>query len=295
MLIVKIFYVYLQSITKLNKIDVMTDNSKQTSVQISEPDYSLHITRGDIDDIVKASAVTGVTSKGEWLMSVQKAKELGIGPGNALTHMHTVNGKTGIDIHIIKALLSRTSSGITWKLINDYTPIYATYSDGSTSYTYDTLPLNYIILNKLSGNPKVNELINEGKVPVAILPTVQIVNKKQVTSLVPIDYITTYEFTRIRKNIKGEWETIEVTSSFKWSEALTAKLPLDSTGNYNEKSVWSKYPKLMLGIRAFTYGAREIASDILLGVYETSELYNITDTPHTVDSEGTVTIIEPIQ
>ena len=35
----------------------------------------------------------------------------------------------------------------------------------------------------------------------------------------------------------------------------------------------------MIGVRAFTLGAREIADDVIMGVLETSELKLITDTP----------------
>ena len=39
------------------------------------------------------------------------------------------------------------------------------------------------------------------------------------------------------------------------------------------------YIKQMISHRAFTYGAREIADDVLMGVMETSELKIVTDIP----------------
>ena len=39
-----------------------------------------------------------------------------------------------------------------------------------------------------------------------------------------------------------------------------------------EKDTYKKYPSIMIKIRAFTYGARDIASDVLFGVMETTEL-----------------------
>lgn len=39
-----------------------------------------------------------------------------------------------------------------------------------------------------------------------------------------------------------------------------------------EKDTYKKYPRILISHRAFTYAARDIASDILFGVYETTEL-----------------------
>ena len=39
-----------------------------------------------------------------------------------------------------------------------------------------------------------------------------------------------------------------------------------------EKDNYKKYPRVLIGHRAFTLGARDIASDILMGVMETTEL-----------------------
>ena len=39
-----------------------------------------------------------------------------------------------------------------------------------------------------------------------------------------------------------------------------------------DKDTYKKYPRVLIGHRAFTYAARDIASDILFGVMETTEL-----------------------
>lgn len=44
-----------------------------------------------------------------------------------------------------------------------------------------------------------------------------------------------------------------------------------------EKDTYKKYPRILIGHRAFTYAAREIASDILFGVMETTELKIVSD------------------
>ena len=271
----------------------MTNKQSRTSIMKSDSANLQLFDDSNIEELIKASAVTGVKSKGEFLMIAQKANELGIGFANAISHMHVVNGKAGIDIHIVKAILSKPSNGITWEKIDDYKPLY-NYSDGVNTFTYDTLPENYIILPKLSGNPNVEKYRNEGKIPVAILPTITVdpKTKQQVRSIVPIDYSTTYKFTRLRKQPNGEWIKVHTISNFKWSDAIKAKLPLDKTGNINSDSAWGKYPKLMIDIRAFTYGARDIASDLLLGNYETSEILDMNDIDYDITEEGTTTIID---
>ena len=39
-----------------------------------------------------------------------------------------------------------------------------------------------------------------------------------------------------------------------------------------DKDTYQKYARILIGHRAFTYAARDIASDVLFGVMETTEL-----------------------
>jgi len=248
-------------------------------------------TEEQLDLLVEASASTGIKSKGEALLVFQKAKELGIGAANAISHIHVVNGKSGIGIHIIKAILSKPSSGVSWKLIKDYEPIY-NYTDGTVIISGNDLPSKHKVVHGIANNPDVDKYKREGYYVVAKVP--KIVNN--IKTYEPVDYITEYEFTRTKRNIKGEWATITVTSSFSWSEALKAGLPLSKDGTISPHSNWTKYTKLMLATRAFTFGARDIADDLLLGCSETSELMEINDIPYTITDneleEGKVTILD---
>lgn len=79
-----------------------------------------------------------------------------------------------------------------------------------------------------------------------------------------IDTRTTYKFTREIKMPSGKWKEITAKGSFSISEATDAGLI--------EKDVWVKYWRRMLDARAFTNGAREIADDIILGIYSPNEL-----------------------
>jgi len=51
---------------------------------------------------------------------------------------------------------------------------------------------------------------------------------------------------------------------FSYSDAVAADM--------FSKDTYKKYPRILIGHRAFTYGARDIASDVLFGVMETTEL-----------------------
>ena len=234
----------------------------------------------------------GFKTINEGLAVLMRAKDLNLPFSSCLEHIHVINGKTGVDIHIIKALLSR--AGCTWKCIKDYQPLYE-YTDGINVYVDGSFP-DYVIrcisqadaeqkakadgekniydnvyvypvkwYQDFSGNiykdyqlntskfgiaankPQAMEIQKNGKIPVYRIP-----NK-------PIDYITEYEFSR---KINGK----EVTAcgKFTYLEALAADL--------FTKDTYKKYPRILISHRAFTYGARDIASDVLFGVMETSEL-----------------------
>lgn len=225
---------------------------------------------------IAKGAGTGVKTPGDAILLYLKAKELGIGFGSAIPHMHVVNGKSGIDIHIVKALLSRPGSGVHWKKVRDYQPLYV-YIDAAGNKYYEnvTLPTNIVIvpIKKLT-----SVQVEDGKFAVSILP-----EDIKTGKVKPYDYITEYVFTRQKYDFNNEvFETTEV-GKFTWQQAITAQLPLDKAGNFSEDSAWGKYRPLMIDIRAFTNGARAIASDILMGCYERSELYDMEHIPYKVE------------
>jgi hypothetical protein len=227
---------------------------------------------------------TGVNTPAMAMMLFHKAKELGIGWANAIPHMHLIKGKLGIDIHIIKAILSRPSAFITVEKIEDYKPLYKYIAkDFVTTYTSDTLPEMAVVV------PAFDIVVPNNKFPVIVLPTMRQDDKgNKITSIEPYDNRTTYRFTRKKYGMGGEIITEVRTSSFSWQDAITAGLPLDRAGNFNTDSVWFKHRKLMVDHRAYTFGARDIASDLLLGAYEKTELFDMEhvayDTTEVVDA-----------
>lgn len=237
---------------------------------------------------VMKSSKGGISTIADGLAVLMRANDLGLPFSTCIEHIHVINGKTGVDIHIVKALLSR--AGCTWRLIKDYQPLYE-YTDGINVYVDGSFP-DYVkrcksqieAETKVKDNPNdeiyyaypvkwysdgtnsykdyqlnttkfgvaVNkqqsvEIKNAGKIPVFRIPNVA------------IDFVTEYEITR-----KLNGKEITAIGRFSYSDAVKAEM--------FDKDTYKKYPRILIGHRAFTYAAREVASDILFGVSETTEL-----------------------
>lgn len=247
-----------------------------------------------LDKIIR-SEKGGIKNVNDGLAILMRAQGLNIPFSTAIEHIHVINGKTGVDVHVIKALLSR--AGVTWRCINDYSPLYE-YTDGINVYIDGKLPdyvikcksqkeaeekrktdleniseyvyvypvtwysdfngnmyRNYNLNNKFAiaiNSLQASEIAKSGKIPIYRIPAQ------------PVDYITKYEFTRTIRN-----KEVTCISSFSYTEAQTAGM--------FEKETYKKYPKVLISHRAFTYGARDIASDVIMGCMETTELKIVTD------------------
>lgn len=237
---------------------------------------------------VIASDKGGIKSVNEGLAVLMRAQDLQLPFSTCIEHIHVINGKTGVDVHIIKSLLLR--AGVIWECTKDYTPQYQ-YTDGNTIYLETQLP-EYCVkcrtakdaeskttddvvgvypvkwFTDLKGNI-YNEFQVSDKCVVAI-------NKQHAAKLAsegkfpiiriaaqPIDFVTEYKFTRY-KMINGKEREITCRSHFSFSEAQTAEL--------FKKETYIKYARILIGHRAFTLGARDIGSDLLMGVMESGEL-----------------------
>lgn len=235
-----------------------------------------------------ASDKGGIKSINEGLAVLMRAQDLQLPFSTCIEHIHVINGKTGVDVHIIKSLLSR--AGVTWECTKDYAPQYQ-YTDGNTIYIETQLP-QYCVKCRtakeaeakttddvvgvypvkwyadLKGNV-YNEFQVSDKCVVAI-------NKQHALKLAgegkfpiiriaaqPVDYVTEYKFTRY-KMINGKERVITATSHFSYTDAQTADL--------FKKDTYKLYARILIGHRAFTLGARDIAADALMGIMETGEL-----------------------
>lgn len=230
----------------------------------------------------------GIKSVADGLAVLTRAQDLQLPFSTCIEHIHVINGKTGVDVHIIKSLLSR--AGVVWECTKDYTPQYQ-YTDGNTIYIETQLPqycvkcrtakeaeekttddivgvypvkwftdLKGNIYNEFQVSDKCVKCINkvqalnvakEGKFPIIRI------------AAQPVDYVTEYKFTRY-KMINGKEHEVIAISHYSFTEAQAAGL--------FEKDTYKKYPRILIGHRAFTLGARDIAPDAIMGCQETTEL-----------------------
>ena len=237
---------------------------------------------------VMGSPKSGISNVQEGLAVLMRANDLQLPFSSCLEHIHVINGKTGVDIHIIKSLLSR--AGVTWECTKDYAPQYQ-YTDGNTIYLETQLP-QYCVkcrtpkeaeektndetvgvypvkwYTDLKGNV-YNQFQVSDKCVIAInkLQAIKLANEGKFPVIriaaQPIDYVTEYKFTRY-KMINGKEREVTTLSHFSFSEAQAAEL--------FSKDTYKKYTRILIGHRAFTLGARDIAPDAIMGCMETTEL-----------------------
>lgn len=241
-----------------------------------------------IAEYIKTDKNGGIKNANDALAIAIRAKELGLPFTACAEHVHVINGKTGVDIHIIKGLLSR--AGCTWKCTKDYQPLYE-YTDGINQFVDGELP-DYCIKCQSSkeaetkkqsdvngdymyvypvrwfadaqGNKYPEYRINQSFAIVSNQSEMKAAMDKKLIAIwrvpnIPVNYITEYEITR---NINGK-EMIS-KGKFTLKEAMAA--------GFFEKDTYKKYARIMIGNRAFTYAARDIGSDLLFGCMETTEI-----------------------
>lgn len=234
----------------------------------------------------------GIKSVQDGLAIAMRAKDLRLPFSTCAEHIHVVNGKTGIDVHIAKALLLKGS--VSWECIEDYHALYE-YTDGFNAYVEDKLPNGCIKVRnaaeaaeRLKDNPDsdsiyvypvkyykdynnnvykdyqlnasfgiaVNQahaqkIASEKKIPIYRIPAI------------PVDYVTSYKFTRKVGDV-----VMTAVGKFTYNDAVAAKC--------FDKTTYQLYPKVMIGHRAWFYGARDIGSDLLMGCMSIDELNQVT-------------------
>ena len=238
---------------------------------------------------------SGLKSTSDVLSIFCRAQDLQLPFTSCAEHIHVINGKTGIDIHLIKALLLRAACR--WECLEDYQALYE-YTDGFNVFNESSLP-NYCIKCKSKKEAEEFAIKEENADKLYVYPVrfykdfnnnvyreyqlngnfQVVVNKSQAEQAVankkvpiyripnvPVDYRTTYEIHRV----VGGTEMIS-KGTFTYSEAVAAEL--------FTKDTYKKYARVLIGHRAFTLAARDIASDLLFGVMETSELKVIAGVP----------------
>lgn len=235
----------------------------------------------------------GIKSVQDGLAIAMRAKDLNLPFSTCAEHIHVVNGKTGVDVHIAKALLLKGS--VSWECIEDYHALYE-YTDGFNAYAEDKLPYGCIKVrtaaeaaDKLKENPDSdniyvypvkyykdfnNNIYKEYQLNGAFAIAVNQAHAQKLAvekkipiyriPAVPIDYVTSYKFTRkVGNNIMTS------VGKFTYNDAVAAKC--------FDKTTYQLYPKVMIGHRAWFYGARDCASDLLMGCMSVDELESVTN------------------
>lgn len=286
--------------------DVVVKSSKNVSPVANRHESVNSINLLNPDDVAKAEVFLrrmlktdkgGIKTIEDGLAIMMRAQDLGLPFSTCLEHVHVINGKTGVDIHIIKALLSK--AGVMFGVKEDYTPLYE-YTDGINAYVEDKLPADAIkCKSSKEANAKAEEDNKNGIDNLYVYPVKfyqgydgniykdyqlnsnfaialnkqhaqQLIGNKKIPIFripaVPCDYRTSYWFKRYF-NINGKLELVEAIGHYSYSEAVAA--------DAFSKDTYKKYARIMIGHRAFVYGAREIASDLLMGCMETTELKQI--------------------
>ena len=236
---------------------------------------------------------SGITTINDGLALIMKAKDYNIPLSAAVEHVHIIQGKTGADIHVLKALLSR--AGVTWECLEDYAPQYE-YTDGSNVFNQTLIPSYCVICRSKEEADKTTDLekgvigvyplryyadlkgnrFNEFEISDKWTICTNRFHMLKIQSTggygvcrvppIPVDYVAKYRFTR-RKIVLGDKVISHSIGQYSYSEAVAAEM--------FTKDTYKKYPKVMVKVRAWTYGARDIGSDLCLGLLETTELKQI--------------------
>jgi hypothetical protein len=199
-------------------------------------------------------------------MAVIKGKTLGVDPVTAMNKIYTIPNKsgdmivTGVDI-ILKVMID---NGVTWEIIENYSPVYNYYHGtrimSEEEYLEDgKLKSKFILIFPSTNASELKAITDSGKIPVT---------KKETTKR------TTIKFTRKSIGI------INYLSSYTLQQATDAGLykgfltdKEDGKAIYIEgKDNWNKYPETMLINRVFSNVGRKIVGDKLNGVYDVSEI-----------------------
>lgn len=305
----KQFFEIMNDIKETKEVEVASKTTTQTELQA--PVFSRNVlgvfTQEQMAELEVfmtkyiRSDKAGIKSVQDGIAIAMRAKDLNLPFSTCAEHIHVVNGKTGVDVHIAKALLLKGS--VSWECIEDYHALYE-YTDGFNAYDEDKLPSGCVKVRnageaaeRLKDNPDsdityvypvkyykdfnnnvykdyqlnasfgiaVNQahaqkIASEKKIPIYRIPAI------------PIDYVTSYKFSRKVGN-----QTMTSVGKFTYKEAVAAKC--------FDKTTYQLYPKVMIGHRAWFYGARDIGSDLLMGCMSIDELNSVTGSNFKEDVE----------
>lgn len=209
--------------------------------------------------VLKSSKLCQLKTESDITMAIIMGNQLGFPFMTSITNIYPVNGKPAMSAHLHRALILK--HGVFYEKIYDFEPMYQ-YAEVDDKGQY--------------------VMVNNVPVILGVFTTKDAPENGRRGSTI-IDRITRYKFTRDVKSPSGKWRELTIYSEFTMSDAKTAGLLV--------KDNWNNYPARMCDARAFTAGAREIGSDILLGVMSISELADSTNINYTISSNLEETVV----
>lgn len=264
---------------KSNSKDIVV--SKKEDVKISTQGLSLSkldtlstSEKLEVFTQIASSKISGIESAADAMVVYYKCHDLGISWSMGLDHMFNIDGKTGVDIHIIYAMVLKDND-IKFRILKNADYVYQ-YVTKNGIYTDEDKPDNLVVVSPNPTEAETKPIKDAGNIPA--------IKQKEILFTYKIGNIdvpfynreAVIEFTRIREN-----DTLTSVGKFSNKDAYIAGLLTKDNGELKLKSAWFKYNENQLYVRAFTMGARRIASDKLLGVYEKTELYDVKDISYT--------------
>lgn len=258
------------TIKKSESKELVKKELNKTDLKILDyKDFSTPAKMLELGEVLVKSGLVPLKTKEDVMTALMKGNELGLPFISSLSNIYPINGRPTLGVHIQRAIL--INKGIIIKKTEDAEPIY--------EFAKADKEGNAI---KIPKKVKTDKGIVEKQVSV-IVSTGTIKEQPESTLKRRIDYRTSYFFERELRQPNGTYKTMTATSSFTMSEAMQAEL--------TDKDVWIKYWKRMLDARAFAIGAKEIADDLLQGIYSPSEL----SSNYYVNDEGEEVHIAEVQ
>lgn len=199
-------------------------------------------------------------------------RELNVPPMAALNNIHNIDGRCTQSVHLITAILLK--NGITYEVESDFelTPVTVISKNGK-------IPVSYFIKNS-------------DEFQVVTKDTKESAFKADKTQvIVSYETSTVIIFHREMKLPSGSWSKMTYKSVFTFAQLRTLTDKKDGT----ERDNVLKQPETMLFTRCFTKGARRIANDLLLGMYEHTEIMDLKEVSYEIVDDGTVIINQDIK
>ncbi len=204
-----------------------------------------------------------IENEADVVIAVTTGKELGFSPLMSLKNIFPINGIPTLGVHIKTSLILK--AGIFFKITKDCVPLEIFQDKIGNYYTPKEIETgNFQVVT--AKTPK------EAIIPTKI-PVISIVN----------DWITEIEFERDLQLSSGRFKVLKHIQTFKYSEAVSAKLT-------ESKDVWKKWKSRMMFSRCFSFGCAVIADDILQGIYETTEQADISGISYDFDDNGNLIV-----